>query len=122
MGSWQHHHASAWLCQAPSEMSQQLHPGSTSASSGMCRAGSGELPAAAGPVVSEREAGLEEERAGEREVADLAEATPMGTDVLAHIQSRLRPVELYAVRFLEEVRRQTKAFRRAIGMVSVTAV
>ena len=65
----------------------------------MCRAGSGEL-AGAGP---DKEAGLEEERAGEREVADLAEAAPIGTDVLAHIQSRLRPVELYAVRFLEEV-------------------
>ena len=65
----------------------------------MCRAGSGEL-AGAGP---DKEAGLEDERAGEREVADLAEAAPIGTDVLAHIQSRLRPVELYAVRFLEEV-------------------
>ena len=68
------------------------------------RAGSGEITAP-NPPGPDSQAGQEEEeqQAGEREVADLAEAAPIGTDVLAHIQSRLRPVELYAVRFLEEV-------------------
>ena len=59
----------------------------------MCRAGSAEVAGTPGDA-----------EGGElREVKALADATPIGTDVLAHIQSRLRPVELYAVRFLEEV-------------------
>ena len=64
-----------------------------------CRAGSAEADPASAAAAAAAEA-----EAGMREVTALADATPIGTDVLAHIQSRLRPVELYAVRFLEEVR------------------
>lgn len=60
------------------------------------RAGSAEAEPAA-PAAADVDASM-------HEVAAMADATPIGTDVLAHIQSRLRPVELYAVRFLEEVR------------------